>query len=574
MAELSVRQNTIIRYFQDNQKGFLVPDYQRPYSWEKEQCEKLWQDLFDFTLPDVHGKRFNSEKNYYLGSIVTFVNHDGKIEIIDGQQRIITLMLLLRAFLKSASTMPDAETKALSLGIQKCLWHMDEFDITRDALKITSEVASDEVKQEFSAILDTGETTSDMKSRYAQNYRFFEHKIEELKKEFPTYFPYYPQRVMRNCVIFPIETSDQDAALLIFSTLNDRGLPLSDADIFYSKLYKFYKAKGEKERVDFVEQWRELSELCEQLFHPYNATPMDELFIKYMFYLRAKDADVSLTTKGTRNFFEKDDYSALRQEKVFDTLCKIANFWNEVSEQNTDIYSKEILKRFSIISQAPNILPSHFLTTYYLLNSEASNEELLDILDRLIACVLLYAICKPGLDYLRTPLYNEMAHYAATHTINFKEYALWTEAEIRLLFEKFRVARNQVTKFLLFWYAYSNPKQELIPTDKKITVEHIFPKQRAAVQGALRNPESVELLGNKSIMESSLNIRASDYRFEDKRAYYLGTRNDKKSKTMIADLLELAANKTDFTEQDIEERTERIFQTLIAFLRRYDLVKS
>ena len=43
---------------------------------------------------------------------------------------------------------------------------------------------------------------------------------------------------------------------------------------------------------------------------------------------------------------------------------------------------------------------------------------------------------------------------------------------------------------------------------------------------------------------------------------------------MIADLLELAANKTDFTEQDIEERTERIFQTLIAFLRRYDLVKS
>ena len=177
---------------------------------------------------------------------------------------------------------------------------------------------------------------------------------------------------------------------------------------------------------------------------------MDELFIKYMFYLRAKDADVSLTTKGTRNFFEKDDYSALRQETVFPTLWKIAEFWNEVSGQNTDIYAKEILKRFSIISQAPNILPSHFLTTYHLLNSEASHEELLDILDRLIACVLLYAICKPGLDYLRTPLYNEMAHYAATHTINFKEYALWTEAEIRLLFEKFRVSRNPVTKFLLF----------------------------------------------------------------------------------------------------------------------------
>lgn len=574
MAELSVRQNTIIRYFQDNQKGFLVPDYQRPYSWEKEQCEKLWQDLFDFTLPDVHGKRFNSEKNYYLGSIVTFVNRDGKIEIIDGQQRIITLMLLLRAFLKSASTMPDAETKALSLGIQKCLWHMDEFDITRDAIKITSEVASDEVKQEFSAILDTGETTSDMKSRYAQNYRFFEHKIEELKKEFPTYFPYYPQRVMRNCVIFPIETSDQDAALLIFSTLNDRGLPLSDADIFYSKLYKFYKAQGEKERVDFVEQWRELSELCEQLFHPYNATPMDELFIKYMFYKRALEGDTGLLTKSARTYFEKEDYSALRQDGVFPTLLEIANFWNEVSEQNTALYSTEVLKRFSIILNASTLLPSHFVTAYHLIYREATDEQLLDVLDRLIACTLLYAICRPGQDNLRNPLYSEMKEFAHGRPVDFSKYALWTEAEIRLLFEKFRVSRNQVTKFLLFWYAYNNPKQELIPTDKKITVEHIFPKQRAAVQGALRNPESVELLGNKSIMESSLNIRASDYRFEDKRAYYLGTRNDKKSKTMIADLLELAANKTDFTEQDIEERTERIFQTLIAFLRRYDLVKS
>ncbi len=118
-----------------------------------------------------------------------------------------------------------------------------------------------------------------------------------------------------------------------------------------------------------------------------------------------------------------------------------------------------------------------------------------------------------------------------------------------------------------------HPQQELIPTGKKISVEHIFSKNRATVQGALSDPSCVELLGNKSIMESNLNIRASDFRFEDKRAYYLGTRDDKRKPTMIRDLRDLASNKADFTEEDIKERTECIFQTLLAFLRRYDLVK-
>ncbi len=573
MAELSVKQNTILRYFQDNQKGFLIPDYQRPYSWEEDQCEKLWNDLATFTLPELQEGRFDPERNYYLGSIVTFVNQEGKTEIIDGQQRIITLMLLLRAFLKSAATMPDPETKALSLGIQKCLWHMDEFDIKCIATKLETEVASDDAKKDFLAILDTGNAPAGAKNRYAKNYRFFEKKIAAFKNDCPSYFAYFPQRAMRNCVLFPIETSDQDAALLIFSTLNDRGLPLSDADIFYSKLYKFYKEKGEEERSNFVEQWRDLSERCEQLFHPYNATPMDELFIKYMFYRRALENETGLMTQGTRSFFEKNDYSILRKDEVFPTLQKIARFWSDIFEQDTSLYSLEVLKRFSILAQASNILPSHFITVYYLLEPPTTNEAWLDLLERLIACVLLYAVCKPGLDYLRTPLYNEMAHYAKDRTIDFTKHALGNQDYIREAFETFSSSRNQSVKFLLYWYAYQNPQQELIPTGKKISVEHIFSKNRATVRGALDDPSCVELIGNKSIMESNLNIRASDFRFEDKRAYYLGTRDDKRKPTMIRDLRELASNKADFTEEDIKERTECIFQTLLSFLRRYDLVK-
>lgn len=166
-----------------------------------------------------------------------------------------------------------------------------------------------------------------------------------------------------------------------------------------------------------------------------------------------------------------------------------------------------------------------------------------------------------------------MAHYAKDRTIDFTKHALGNQDYIREAFETFSSSRNQSVKFLLYWYAYQNPQQELIPTGKKISVEHIFSKNRATVRGALDDPSCVELIGNKSIMESNLNIRASDFRFEDKRAYYLGTRDDKRKPTMIRDLRELASNKADFTEEDIKERTECIFQTLLSFLRRYDLVK-
>ena len=91
---------------------------------------------------------------------------------------------------------------------------------------------------------------------------------------------------MNNCILLPIEAESQDTALRIFSTLNDRGMPLSDSDIFKAQFYKFYTAKGEKDI--FIKRWKGLEELSEKIFHPQNGTPMDELFTRYMYFVRAQ----------------------------------------------------------------------------------------------------------------------------------------------------------------------------------------------------------------------------------------------------------------------------------------------
>lgn len=75
---------------------------------------------------------------------------------------------------------------------------------------------------------------------------FFVEKIDAFLSNYPSYFAYFPARVLNNCVLLPIEAESQNTALRIFSTLNDRGKPLSDADIFKAQLYKYYSSLAKK----------------------------------------------------------------------------------------------------------------------------------------------------------------------------------------------------------------------------------------------------------------------------------------------------------------------------------------
>ena len=120
---------------------------------------------------------------------------------------------------------------------------------------------------------------------------------------------------MYNCILLPIEAETQDTALRIFSTLNDRGLPLSDSDIFKAQFYKIFTAKGEKD--SFIQKWKDLESLCEKIFHPISGTPMDELFTRYMYYERAKMGIKNSTTEALRKFYERNGYSLLKKVSIF-----------------------------------------------------------------------------------------------------------------------------------------------------------------------------------------------------------------------------------------------------------------
>jgi uncharacterized protein with ParB-like and HNH nuclease domain len=575
MSKLNVDQKTINDLLSDKKADFLIPDYQRPYAWDEEQCQTLWDDIFLFSFPDNNYEAFDENEEYFLGSIVTYKN-DGKSEVIDGQQRLTTLMLILRAFYDKFANMQDKNSVLTRDRIEKCIWKTDTFGTAdKNTLKIDSEVATDNDKEEFLEILRTGVVKSGSKSQYVLNYQFFLKKIDDFLQAFPSFFPYLPARILGNCILLPIEAESQDTALRIFSTLNDRGLPLSDADIFKAQFYKYFGANGNKD--EFISEWKKLEEITNEVFKTSTGTPMDELFARYMYFLRAKEGIKSSTTEALRKFYERNKYQYLRQSHTIDELKALALFWESVSDQDKSRFSDNVLKKLFVLNYAPNGMWQH-ITSVYFLQNKAGDGALDDaafcrFLDRITAFIFSYAITNPGVNALRTPVYDEMVNIVNGGEVTFAKYK-FNKTQARTSFENY-VFTNQrsSTRSMITWYAYTFSNQLILELNEVFHLEHIYSQKRQEMEGGLKDESNIDSLGNKVLLESSINIRASDYRFEDKKRIYSGElrRGKNKEPSKISEINELVSYDK-FEEQQIIDRSNKILDDFFEFLQAEELI--
>lgn len=579
MSKLNVDQKTILELFRDNKANFLIPDYQRPYAWTENECQTLWDDVFSFAFPSNNCDDFDSENDeYFLGPIVVFKN-GRKLEIIDGQQRLTTLMLLLRAFYSKLGNMQDSRSISTKENIEQCIWKTDEFGKPNfEKLKIDSEVATDEDKDEFLEILKNGNLNKEMESNYARNYHFFTTKIDEFINGFPGYFSHLPNRILKNCILLPIEAESQDTALRIFSTLNDRGLPLSDSDIFKAQFYKLYSAKGQKDL--FVSQWKELESLVNDIFVQSANGPMDELFARYMYYERAKVQNKNSTTEALRKFYEKNDYALFKNPAIFENLMSLAHFWEDIVEQNNNRFSDEVLRRLFVLNYAPNSMWTYFVSVYFMHRKDEhgllDNKEFEYFLNQITGFIFAYAVMNPGVNALRTPVYEEMVNIVNDSPITFDKFR-FDKDELRASFNNFRFVNGRpITKSILAWWAFNDFNQKLISLKTKLEIEHIFPKSRQDKEKTIKVVSRLDCLGNKSLLEKKINIRASDYRFVDKKKYYTGyinSRGETKKGTQINELLSMSREKSDFVENDIIVRDNDIKESFFDYLEEYGLIK-
>ncbi len=577
MSKLNVDQKSVLELLSAKKSKFLIPDYQRPYAWTEDQCQTLWDDLFSFAIPDDNAQAFDDDEEYFLGSVVTFKNEHGQLEVIDGQQRLTTLLLILRAFYDKFANMKDPESERTRDMIEKCIWATNTFGIAdKDVLKINSEVATDNDKEQFLKLLKTGLVPEGTSSQYVVNYRFFQQKIAEFLDEFPSYFAYLPARILGNCILLPIEAESQDTALRIFSTLNDRGLPLSDADIFKAQFYKYYGDRGEKDT--FIEDWKNLEEVSGQVFKPSKGTPMDELFTRYMYYLRAKARNKNTTVEAVRKFFERDKYAHLKNDEAMRDLKYLVDFWQSVAAQDAEVFSASTLRKLYALNYAHNSMWEYMTSVYFLQNRDEDGaleeSDFNDFLDKITAFIFAYGITNPGVNALRTPAFEEMINIIDDKPVLFSRFK-FDEQGTRSMFENY-VFKNQrpITRSFITWYALTFDEQGPLSLGDNFQIEHIFPKKRQEMESSLKQESNLDSLGNKVLLEASINSRASDYRFEDKKKIYSGEmrRGRNRQPSKIAEIQELI-ERDRFEESDIMDREKLMFDSFFGFLREQELLK-
>ena len=534
---------------------FLIPEYQRPYAWTDEQVITLFDDLKEYT-------NNQNESSYFLGCIVSFTNENKEQEIIDGQQRITTLLLLLRAIHKKLQKMSDSKEKENFIRqIEPAIWKIDELTSVADYTTVLIESKVMEVKynQILESILKTGKTQLGSKDRYSVNYNLLVKLLDEYAISETLNFYKFINNVLNKTIVLPIKADTQETALTIFSTLNDRGLPLSDADIFKAKIYNKI---DEKDKMGFVDKWKNIALRAENVDES-----VQKLFYYYMFYLRAIDKDKNTTTPGLRKYFAENSFSRLYKDNLMKNLEDVLEFWEVVNcrEQKDAKWTSdlEILSILDILSSYPNEFWKYPVIIYYLENKDTENFEeiFLSFLRKLFVNLFRVYVVSPTINSVKASILTLNSSILHDDKLSF-EFKKVTEDELKNSLK--HLHRNAV-RMLLKLLAYNTDGQnELLPYSWEI--EHILPvKWQTSYFNSNKDEvnELIETIGNKIPFEKKLNIVASNGYFAKKQEQY------KKSNIQITKAMSDKGIK-DWKLEEIRERNIRIIDEVIDTFNSWD----
>lgn len=315
---LSAEQKSINDIYYINVQ-YVIPDYQRSYSWGYDQCNQLY---IDFT------NAFIDKQDYFMGNIIIARSIEDKKfpELVDGQQRLVTIWLLLKVLSVLCNGLRIEENYLVNTSVRKN---------EEDLLKIRSDVFEtndneyirdifqydkDKFASRLSEATDkNGVIISERcfnKFEYA-SLLFFQnlsYSDESKLEDFTTF-------ILDHIFLLPIELSGDNKetasnrALSIFETINNRGMSFENADIFKAKLY--YKAKSQGQQESFKMLWADFRHSTESL-----KITVDDVFRYYSHIVRARENIIS-SEKNLRDFFLLDSASTIFRNDYSETMSDL-----------------------------------------------------------------------------------------------------------------------------------------------------------------------------------------------------------------------------------------------------------
>lgn len=319
---MKANENNILRLISGPDKKFIIPVYQRPYSWKKKNCEQLLKDL-----KDVYERK---HKSHFFGSLVYVSENSGSCEefvIIDGQQRITTVSLLLLAVRNYVLEHPDLNVKSINTEKIKNAYLTDEYADNEKKLKLKliqgDDAAYDALIEGKAPIEDTCVTA---------NYNYFYSEIKKMTSE--ELEGVYNAIGKLDIVSISLQPQNGDDPQLIFESLNSTGLDLETAD----KIRNYVLMNmGHREQEKFYKNyWEPLEQTVGH--HDINK------FIRY--YLANKTRKLYDEKKLYFEFKYYREDSKLSIESILQDMLEYAHYYNFIvnPQQKKTSYS-DILER-------------------------------------------------------------------------------------------------------------------------------------------------------------------------------------------------------------------------------------
>lgn len=513
MAFIEAKEFKMRALLSNTQEGYKVPIYQRPYAWDKEQWNELYEDLISLDPEDVH----------FLGSFVVVPESAHKkdinyFELVDGQQRLTTLLIWLTAI-------RDLSRDEGKPGLAD---HIDKNFLFSEQLQGDKPLRIPKVK--------LGKLDNDAFLKVLLNKRIdYDHSIFACYNFFKERTPLNDwdwELLLDNISIVHINAFDYFNAFRLFETLNDRGLALSAADLIKNFILMKVSRNDEVENLDevfnnVITEWNEMYEKVRDL------EPVT--FIKrYMLSEYKGKISESKLYEEIRKKLEKNESEDILKF-VMDLNSK-ADYYqkiNNASFNNNKI--NKILRQLHLIQVAPSY--TLLLKILPLFESGALYEdEIIEIMEMIETFHIRWGVCGKSTSRL-DQIYNDMCIGLSKLTtyeyIDYirdsfsKEIFKNTDDETfkRNFITKKFTPNDRRTKYII--WKLSDPTGETIFDINEVQTEHIMPRNLSKdwisylKRKSSRNEEEIKsihedklnLIGNLTIIKGEWNQKLSNRLF-------------------------------------------------------------
>lgn len=360
--------------FLSGDKQYIIPVYQRIYSWEIEECKRLWFDIVDMQKKNKNG--------HFVGSIVSITENDSpsdmsKFTIIDGQQRITTLMLLLLALRDYAFIHREEKSINWKKINNSFLKNHDEDDDSQYKLLLT-----ETDKDILISLIEKRPIDENLNSRLISNYNYFFSNIKNMDLSLQDIYEAIGKLQIVNINLD--RTSDEPQ--VIFESLNSTGKELSESDLIRNFVLMGLDNKQQKDIYKNI--WRPM----EQLFRYEKQTLlMDRFFRDYLTMKLARIPKLDKIYEEFKMYTNNCEFSTL-EDLCKDLYIYARYYTNMIFEQGTNKNLINLYKEIKYLKMEvafPFLLKIHYDFERNLINED----ELVSIIKLCISYVFRRNIC-------------------------------------------------------------------------------------------------------------------------------------------------------------------------------------